>query len=514
MNRAERFKQLTCTDHLQGQIRKNSIRATLVTSVAGGFDFILRLGSTAILARLLLPEHFGLVMMVTAVTAIADQLRELGLSSATVQQKDITHQQVSNLFWVNVFVGMAISVIVCALSPVIAAYYHDSRLTLLTCAVSINFAVGGFFVQHQALLTRQLKLGSTSMIRVLASLVSVLLTVILAWLGWGYWALVWGGVARSAFLTLGMWWALPWVPSLPSRETDIRQLLGFGANLSIANIFSSIATGADRLLLGKFGGPAPVGVYRQAYQLVAAPTDQLLSPLYQVAQPALSLLQSDHPRYRRFYLKMLTIVCMVTMPSSLLVAVYAKEVTALLLGPNWVACAPIIAILSLGTFIKQPIGSAAFILITRGQSRRYLFLTLLHNVIFILFMWIGVRWNMTGIAIAEVAVTYCLIAPRLYYCLQHSPVDVRAFMTTALRPGAASLVMALVLLVLHKEGPHAGSALSLALGCATGFVVFFAIWMVLPGGLNELRSLFTDLQSAFARKLTGTNAAPPVTAPV
>src|SRR5262245_1133486 len=109
MSKADTFRRLTCTEQLRDDLRAKSVRAAAFTWTAGAVDFALRVGSTAILARLVLPEHFGLVMMITAVTSIADQFRDLGLSTATVQRQEITHEEVSNLFWINVLAGLLIT---------------------------------------------------------------------------------------------------------------------------------------------------------------------------------------------------------------------------------------------------------------------------------------------------------------------------------------------------------------------------------------------------------------------
>ena len=375
--------------------------------MAGVADFALRIGSTAILARLLLPEYFGLVMMVMAVTAVADQFRDLGLSTVTVQRKEITHEEITNLFWINALAGTLIALIVCAASPLISLYYKDSRLTLITCILASSFVFGGLMVQHQALLARVLKLGHSAAVRVLASLISTLLAVFLAWKGFGYWALVWREVARGLLLTGGMWLCFRWIPGLPSWRTDVRGLLGFGAHLSAANILGSISGGVDRFLLGRFSGAGPVAMYRQAFQLLVAPMDQLLSPIYQVTQPGLSMLQTEAARFRRFYQKVLTLVCVATMPLSLFVAVYSAEITRVMLGRKWLEAAPLLMILSFDAFIKQAVGSAAFILITTGRSKSYLGLTMLHNATLVLLMCVGVRWGAKGIALCRSGHNIC-----------------------------------------------------------------------------------------------------------
>jgi O-antigen/teichoic acid export membrane protein len=185
MNKAERFDRLVGTDAIRKDLRCRSVRGAGFTWAAGIADFVLRIGSTAILARLILPQQFGLVMMVTAITAVADQFRDLGLSTVTIQRKTINHQQVTNLFWMNVFAGIAIALMVAAASPLVSAYYKEPSLTLITCILATNFIWGGLVVQHEALLGRTLKLGHTAAVRVLASVISVVVAVLLRLLGAG-----------------------------------------------------------------------------------------------------------------------------------------------------------------------------------------------------------------------------------------------------------------------------------------------------------------------------------------
>jgi O-antigen/teichoic acid export membrane protein len=512
VTKAEKFKQLTCTEGVRNDLRGKSVRAATYTWATGLADFVLRIGSTAILARLVLPAEFGLVMMVMAVTAIADQFRDLGLSSATVQRKDISHEEVSNLFWVNFMAGVVIALIVCAISPLVSLYYKESRLTVLTCVLATNFIWSGLMVQHQALLTRQLKLGYTSGIRLASSFLSTILAVFLAWKGMGCWALVWREVARNVMLSVGMWFCLPWVPGLPSWKTDIRGLAGFGAHLSVANILATVSSSADRFFLGRYWGAGSVAIYRQAYQLLVIPMEQLLSPLFQVTQPGLCLLQADDSRFRRFFLKVLTVVCIATMPLSLFVAIYATEITRVILGRHWMDCAQIMLVLSLGAFIKSAVGWSAHVLIARGRSRIYMLLTVANSLTVIVLMVLGVGWGAIGIAYADVATTYLFIAPRLYYSFKDSPVTIGSFFSTIARPAIASMLMAVVLILMRASLPPFSRPISLALGSVVALVIFPAFWMLMPGGRSELMALASDVRSALQRKVSGKKTVEPVPA--
>jgi PST family polysaccharide transporter len=510
MNKDEKFNRLVCTDAIRRDLRSKSVRAAGFTWAAGIADFVLRIGSTAILARLILPQQFGLVMMVTAVTAVADQFRDLGLSTVTVQRKEISHQQVTNLFWINVLAGVSIALTVAAISPLISTYFKEPRLTLITCILATNFVWGGLVVQHEALLARMLKLGNIAVVRVLSSVISVIVAVLLAWKGFGYWALVWKEVVRWGLLTVGMWICLPWIPGLPCRSVNVRPLLRFGAHLSGANILVTIMTGADRFLLGRFWGAGAVAVYRQAYQLLVLPMDQLLGPVFQVTQPGLSVLQTEDSKYRHFYQKVLTIVCIATMPVSLFVAATAAEIVRVLLGRKWIECASVLMILSLGTFIKEPIRWNAHVLITRGKSRRYLGLTLLQNVTFVVCMLVGVRWGITGVAAADVIATYLLAVPTLYLSLKGSPVTMRMFIAMVARPAAASIAMGVSVRLLHNSLPAIGAPGFLLLASAVGVGGFIGTWMLLPGGKAELAGLIGDLRAAFGRKVEVAKSVEPV----
>jgi O-antigen/teichoic acid export membrane protein len=504
MTKDARFARLTNTDTVRSELHRNSVHAALATSASSGADFILRIFSTAILARLIVPEHFGIVMMATAIVAVADQLKELGLSAATVQRSSISHQEVSNLFWINVALGCVIAIALCASSPLLASYYREPRLVAVTCVLSSTFFLGSLAVQHQALLTRQLRLGRTALIRLGANVLSTGIAILLAFRGYGYWALIWREVSRSALLAIGMCFSFPWVPSLPSRSADVRQMLGFGANLTAANILSAITGAVDRFVLGRAWGAAAVGVYRQAYQLIAAPTDQVLSPLYQVAQPALSMLQADPARFRRYYTTLLTLVAATTMPLSLFVAVFSFEITMLLLGSQWAQCAPIIMLLSLATFVRQATGSSALILISRGNSRTHLVIVTIYNIAYIIGLFVGVRWGMIGLALAEVAVTYLMIAPRLYFTLRESPVNLSDWLRACFGPATSSLAMAVVLYFINAIVPPTYAIAPLALGALLAPVLFIGGWLLIPGGAKTIGDLTKNLQSGFLRKPSST----------
>src|SRR5207237_1933354 len=158
-----------------------------------------------ILARLLTPKDFGLFAMVTTVMAFLRVFKDAGLSTATIQREDITHGQVSNLFWINVAMSGAIGLLLAAGSPAIAWFYREPRLVPITLVLSSTFLLSGLAVQHTALLNRQMRFQAIAVVQVGSMLVGIAVGIGMAWHNYSYWSLVGGNFATVAATLLLAW---------------------------------------------------------------------------------------------------------------------------------------------------------------------------------------------------------------------------------------------------------------------------------------------------------------------
>jgi O-antigen/teichoic acid export membrane protein len=462
-------------------------------------EMLIRFASIVILARLLVPEDFGLVAMVAALTGILDSFRDLGLSAATVQRPEITHAQVSNLFWVNTGVGVVMMLAVATLSPLIADFYNDGRLVAISIALSLSFPLSGLGVQHEALMGRQLRQGEIATIRLLANLLSTGLAFALALSTMGYWALVWREVARSALITGGVWVRCRWVPGSPQRGAGTSAMIRFGGELSATGLLTGLISNVDKLLIGRFYGAAPLGMYRQAQQLLVAPIDQLNGPIMGIAQPALSALQADPPRYRRYYEKIVFLVAVLTLPMGLFVGVYADEVTLILLGPEWREAAVFVCIFGILAMMRPAIATSALVLVTCGLSTRFLLLAVAHGLVLMMFMLVGVHWSSEGVAWAHVCATAVMMLPKLYYSFLRTPATLGGFFGAVRAPFVAGLVMLGSLAALRQMWQSDDVALSALVGFVTGYTLYvFALWLQ-AGSRAEIKSLLADVRAALQR---------------
>jgi PST family polysaccharide transporter len=502
VSHSEVFASVTATDDLRRNLRTKSIRGAIFLALGGGGEFALRIVSTSILARLLVPEHFGVIAMVTAITGIAGQFSQLGLSTATVQRRDIDHHQVSNLFWINVGLGTVLFTLFCIGAPLVARFYGDPRLLPITIAVSSAFFWGGLTVQHDALLARQMKQAQSAAVRLSAGTVSAIIAIVLAWRGFGYWALAWQEVMRSLLVAIGFWAVCPWRPGLPSRKGDIRSLLRFGTDLTLTQVSYAVISNIDRLLVGRLFGAGPLGIFRQAQQLIMVPLEQLNAPIGSISQPGLSLLQDDPDRYRRYYAKTVFLIGLLTMPIAAFAAVYADDLVRVILGPQWTGTTPFFRIFAIAAFIRPVLGTTSTVLITRGQSRRLLILTVVAQLTLMLFIVAGIAWGPEGVAMAQALTPLVLLGPVLHYSFAGSPVTPGVFFHAIRSPMIASAAMVLVLITLRAATPDVGALGSLALGGAMGGAIYGGLCILQSASRQEIYALLGDVGVALPRTVS------------
>src|SRR5450631_1448526 len=198
-------------------LRKRTIRAGVTKMCAQAANFLIRIASMMVLARLLDPKDYGLVAMVTTVTGVLGLFRDFGLSSAFVQRATITREQTSTLFWINFLLGGILTIVALALAPAISTFFHEPRLFWITTVLAIGFLFNGAGVQHSALLQREMPFTALAFIDLFSLVFGIVIAIGMARAGYEYWALVASGVSSPLTTTLGLWLAAKWVPGLPKR---------------------------------------------------------------------------------------------------------------------------------------------------------------------------------------------------------------------------------------------------------------------------------------------------------
>ena len=242
------------TDHLRQNLGGRTARGGVLAITSQALKFVITIGATSIMARLLSPYDYGLIGMVAFVTAFLSTYKDLGLSAATIQRPEITSNQISTLFWINLALSFGITLITIAIAPIVAWFYGEPKLTAITVVTAFGFLLSGLTVQHDALLRRQMRYGALTAIALISLITGYVVGIYMAARGFSYWALVGSQLAVAATSTLSTLILCRWVPGLPKRDTGARSMLRFGGNLTGFATINFFARNLDNLLIGRVWG--------------------------------------------------------------------------------------------------------------------------------------------------------------------------------------------------------------------------------------------------------------------
>jgi PST family polysaccharide transporter len=406
------------TDHLGENLRTHSVRGGLITVSSQAAKFLLSLGSTMILARLLTPEDFGLFGMVAAVTGFILLFKNMGLSQATIQREEINHYQISTLFWINVTVSTVIAILAVAIAPLIVWFYGEPRLLAVTAALSLGFVFGGLTVQHQALIRRQMRFGVLASVEITAIVSGIIAAIFSGIQGLNYWALVIQQLVQALILAIGVWVMCRWRPDLPVRKSGVRSMIAFGGNFTAFSILNYFARNFDKVLIGWHWGGQQLGFYAKAYQFLLLPINHINAPMTMVAIPGLSRLQNEPERFRSFYLKALSLSTFLTMPFAIALIVLTEEFVDLLLGPQWVETIPIFRFLAISALVQPICNTTGWVYLSTGRANRMLKWGVVYSVFIIFSFWVGLPFGARGVALSYAIATLLQTIPALWYAMR------------------------------------------------------------------------------------------------
>jgi O-antigen/teichoic acid export membrane protein len=361
----------------------------------------------AILARLLMPEDFGLMALATLVIGFAQAYADMGLSSAIVQRRDATNEQLSSLFWLNVVVGAGFFGVLLLVAPLFAALYSEPRLTGLISLAALTFLVAPVGQQLFMLLQKNLHFRMLAVIDVVSAVVGVSTAVVLALKGMGVYSLVWGQLAGAVTrsLVLLRYGMQGWRPQFRLRRNDLAGYVRFGAYQMGERTINFLGFNLDKLLIGSLIGTHGLGLYNVAYQLVMKPL-QVFNPIIaRIAFPLFAMVQNDDARLRSGYLDVIRVVALVLFPIYMGMIVLAEPLVLVLLGEDWRSVVPTLRTLgALGFFycLGNPIGT---LLLAKGRVEIGFYLNIWMIILYGAAIFLGSKWGVQGVALGLVLAT-------------------------------------------------------------------------------------------------------------
>jgi len=370
---------------------------------------MLQLGTTVVLARLLSPKEYGLLGMVLVFTGFASYVADMGLGASIIQKATLSDRHLNSVFWLNTATGLVLTVIFALAAPLVASFYGEPQLRLLTVAISLNFVLGSLNVVQNALLDKALNFRVKFWIEIVSALASGLVALTMALSGWGVWSLVGQSLAQSAVRVLMMWAQSSWRPAIAFDFSAIRELLRFSAHLTGFGIVFYWSQNVDKLMIGRWIGSSALGIYTLADKLMRLSLANVNDVTGSVMFPALSSIQHDVEAVKRAYLRASRMTSLIVFPMMIALGVLAEPAILVIYGSKWRESIAILQLLCVAGVALSTYSTAGWIYMSQGRTDILFRLGVYATAVRVIEVVIGAHWGLVGVAWAYVIGGYVFI---------------------------------------------------------------------------------------------------------
>lgn len=407
--------------------------------------------TTSLLAHILSPADFGLVALAAAFTSFIVIFKDLGLSMATIQREKLTHNQVSNLFWVNIGVSFVLALIVVAISPLLAIFYENDKLAGILMVSGLSLIIGGFTVQHQALIRREMRFEVLALIDVGSRILGSTISILWAYYTKSYWSLVFMPIMSAFLYCIGVWLACNWQPSRFIRNSGTMELIHFGKNMTHYGIVNYFARNADSLIIGKVASAADLGLYNRCYSLMLLPIGQLVAPLTGVFVSSLSRLQNDSIKFEKYYSQIVKILSIVSFAIVSTMLVLSDEIIEIFLGPQWEDAKKIFFVLCFAALWQPILSTSGWVLTSLNKTDRIVKWGYINSIGLVIAFFVGSFWGIFGVAISYSAYMWLIFIPNLQFAYKGTPISVKAILKTILVPFLVTSIISITFLLIKNS---------------------------------------------------------------
>lgn len=447
-----------------------------------GINTALQMATSIVLARLLMPADFGIVAMAAMVTGLAGVFSDLGLGQALVQRPEISEDHTRSAYWGTLVMAGLLYGGVYLSAPYVGAYFDEPRMIPVLKLTALSFVLSPFAVVPRSLLQRDLDFKTPFFAGVASSISYGAVGITMALLGYGYWALVFAGLAGGLVGTVALCILTRYLPPLLPTFRGIGDLYGFGTGVTATGILTYSANQIDYFIIGRRLAADDIGLYKRAYQLMTFPL-ALPWTLAAIIFPTFAQLQNDLERARAAFGKVLTTMTLITWPFCALLLITAPELIPVVFGTQWTAAIIPSQIMMVVAFVEAVRNPARAVI--KAMGSRYVWADSWRQVLFAILLggtaWWACRWGIQGVAWAVSAanlIYLLLVSHLLRKAIGYGPAEsIRAC-------GAALLLSILVattslgvrhILLEFQASAGATLAATFAGGAAVGIVAFILI---------------------------------------
>lgn len=305
----------------------NSLESLLVR----GVSFIISI----IIARLVSPEAYGLIGMLTVFLAISTLFIESGFSRALMQRKNCTQTDFSTVFYFNLVISLLIYLILYLVAPQIAKFYNTPELISLFRVLSLQFIVTALVVVHRAKLMIDIDFQTLAKVNVIAVFISGAISLYMAYHGYGVWALVAQTLSLTIVTTVMIWFSMKWTPSWEFSMQAFREMFGYGSKILIPSLYSTVLNNIYTIVIGKWFQSRILGYYTRANTLAEMSAGTINAIVSNVTFPLLTSIQDDREKLVSVYSRLLSMTAFIVFPAMTLFAVVSEPFVRFFLTEKW-----------------------------------------------------------------------------------------------------------------------------------------------------------------------------------
>lgn len=399
------------TDSLKQKTTKGLFWSSVERFSNQGVSFIFSI----ILARILAPSDFGIVAMIGIFFAVAQSFVDSGFSNALVRKTDRREEDLSTCFYFNIGVGIMSYIVLFLIAPLVASFYNQPILSPIIRITGLGVVLNSLCVVQQALFTIKIDFKSQAKVTLSATIISGIVGVILAYQGYGVWALVWQGVVMTSARMALLWLMSKWRPTTGFSKSSFNYLFGYGSKLLASGLLDTIYNNIYPIVIGKFYTPAQLGNYSRALSFAQLPSSNITSILQRVTFPVLSTIQDDIPRLQANYRRLLKLSAFIIFPLMIGLSVVAFPMIRLILTPKWEGCSLYLQIICFA-LMWYPIHAINLNLLqVKGRSDLFLRIEIIKKIVGVCIMCITIPLGITAMCIGMVASSLISLFINTYY---------------------------------------------------------------------------------------------------
>ncbi len=471
-------------------LKQKVLSGTKWIAVTNIFKQILQIVSLMVFARLLSPDDFGMFAVLMIFVGFMDMFTDMGTSAALIHVEEPSDKLLSSVFYLNIFVGLLLCLVLIFLSSPISIFFENQKLEELLQIISISFIIASFGIVQKALFEKQLDFKRVTLIESFSVFVGIGAGIGSAIYGLGVYSLIVQTLLSSIVRVILMWFVSAWRPLVYFSLNEIKDIWGYTSNLFSFNLINYFARNADNFLIGKFLGSSALGAYSLAYRIMLYPLQNITRILIRILFPAFSKIKDDNEKFKKAYLRVIFFIALVSFPLMAGLIATSTIFVDVFLGDKWQDIALLIMILAPIGMIQSIVSTVGSIYMAKGNTKRLFQVGSVSTVVTVAFFIAGIPFGVEGVAMSYLVSNLVILYPVLKISWDQIDLSVKRGIAEILPVLIISIIMCIGVILVGKtvDTLFDLDILKLSVMVLSGAVIYFVLIYLKYGSIKTLLS--------------------------